>query len=118
MLAVQQAGGMQRQAKQQVSIITAISLIVILRLFRCVFSAATSSGQTFRIGKSITNAEGTVQNPNPLHFIALHCSSLLMKTSGNLKFPAQARISTFVPYLTIPAAAIEKNSDISTTHLR
>ena len=64
---------MQRQAKQQVSRITGISFIVILRLFRCVFSAATSSGQTFRIGKSITNAEGTVPNPTLLNFIALHC---------------------------------------------
>ena len=57
---------MKRNAKQQVCIVAANTLTLMLNLFRCVFSAATSSGQTFRIGKSITNAEGTV--PIPTHY--------------------------------------------------
>ena len=71
---------------------------------KCVFSAATSSVQTFRIGKSISNGDGgIVLRFDPFFWILL---ILLQKTS------------TFVRCHTTRAAVKEKSSDIFTTRWR
>ena len=70
---------------------------------KCVFSAATSSVQTFRIGKSISNGEGIVLIHSVQYFMLLN---LFQKTS------------MFVRYPMTQAAVTEKSSDIFTMHWR
>ena len=71
---------------------------------KCVFSAAggSSSVQTFRIGKSITNSEGIVINL-AIVFIFL----ILVQT-----------ILTFAPWRMMLAVVTERSSDTTTTHWR
>ena len=70
---------------------------------KCVFSAAggSSSVQTFRIGKSITNSEGIV-TIFPLYCIYIFI--IITQTSH-----------TFAPWLMMLAVVREKSSDITTT---
>ena len=71
---------------------------------KCVFSAAggSSSVQTFRIGKSITNSEGIVIN-----LIIVFIFLILVQT-----------ILTFAPWRMMLAVVTERSSDTTTTHWR
>ena len=73
---------------------------------KCVFSAAggSSSVQTFRIGKSITNSEGIVT------ILPLYCIYIFIIIAQT--------ILTFAPWLMMLAVVREKSSDITTTHWR
>ena len=74
---------------------------------KCVFSAAggSSSVQTFRIGKSITNSEGIVVTIFPLY--CFYIFIIIAQT-----------ILTFAPWPMMLAVVREKSSDITTTHWR